>query len=123
MLFSLFGSLRGDVLFAKTGDLCGWFELLTVWVCTVQGIPVIKSSFLAYIIGHPSWADARRCELLLILESGKHCLRRALMMAWIYIKMGEGPEKEGSDQACRPLLKNIIYRYITAISYDEKMDR
>lgn len=76
MLFPFFASLRGDVLFAKPGDLYAWFELWTVWVCTAQEIPVIKSSFPAYIIGHPSWADARRRELILILESGKHCLRR-----------------------------------------------
>lgn len=64
MFLSLFGSLREDVLFAQP-DLYAWFELLTVWVCAAQGIPVIKSSFPACFMGHPSWADARRRELML----------------------------------------------------------
>lgn len=58
MLFSVFGSSREDELFAKPGDLYAWLELLTEWVCTAQGIPVIKSSFPANVIGHPSLADA-----------------------------------------------------------------
>lgn len=36
--------------------------------------------------------------------------------------MGEGPERGGSSQACRPLLKKIIYRYITAISCDDNTE-
>lgn len=69
MLFSAFGSLREDEFFAKPGDLYAWFELLTEWVCTAQGIPVIKSSFSANIIDHPSVAGAGRQELTLVLEN------------------------------------------------------
>lgn len=68
MLFSVFGSLREDEFFAKP-DLYAWFDLLTEWVCTAQGIPVIKSSFPACVIGHPSQADAGRQDLTLMLEN------------------------------------------------------
>lgn len=67
MLFSVFGSLKEDEFFAKPGDLYAWFELLSEWICTAQGIPVIKNSFPADVIGHPSGAG--RQELTLMLEN------------------------------------------------------
>lgn len=69
MLFSVFGSLREDEFFAKPGDWYAWFELLTEWACTAQGIPAIKSSFPAAVIGHPCLAGAGRQELTLMLEN------------------------------------------------------
>lgn len=69
MLFSFFGSLREDVFFAKPGDLYDWFELLSEWLCTAQGIPVIKGSFPANVTDHPPGADAGRQELTLVLEN------------------------------------------------------
>lgn len=36
-----------------------------------------------------------------------------------YTQRWERDQKGGSSQACRPLLKKIIYRYITATSHDD----
>lgn len=100
---------------AKSGDLYAWFEFVTEWGCTAQGIPVIKSSFPAHVIDHPSQPGAGRQELTLMLEnvSGEPGWWFEYTQRWDREQQGEGAAK----LADQPLLENI-FRYIPAISHD-----